>query len=136
MTDEVLRTQARLLEAFPGGTLHGSGEQIEFCSPGNSGVSFILSSCETEKDVKRKVLEWFSRAAYKTAPWISEKKNREYHERMLAGINAFLGTSFTEQDIETIYTYFGNAIKSRDAEAFIDGGYDMRFFEKYRRAEK
>ena len=71
-----------------------------------------------------------------TAPWHSGKKNREYHERMLAGINAFLGTSFTEQDIETIYTYFGNAIKSRDAEAFIDGGYDMRFFEKYRRAEK
>lgn len=136
MTAEAQKAQVKLLEAFPGGTLHGSGEQIEFCSPGNSGVSFILSNCETEKDVKRKVLEWFSRAAYKTAPWHSAKKNREYNRRMLAGINAFLGTSFTEQDIETIYTYFGNAIKSRDAEAFIDGGYDMRFFEKYRRAEQ
>lgn len=136
MNNEILKVQARLYEAFPGATLCGSGEQIFFCSPGNSGVSFILSNCETEKDVKRKVLEWFSRAAYKTAPWFSEKKNRAYNERMLAGINAFLGTSFTEEDIETIYTYFGNAIKSADAEAFIDSGYDMRFFEKYRRAEK
>ena len=136
MNNEILKVQARLFEAFPGSTLCGRADMIEFCSPGNSGVSFIISSCETEKDVKRKVLEWFSRAAYKTAPWASEKKNRGYHARMLAGINTFLGTNFTEEDVETIYTYFGNAIKSADAEAFIDSGYDMKFFEKYRRAEK
>lgn len=118
----------RLTRAFPNGIITSEGEFVAH----KSGEYFNLRNCETELDVKCKVLEWFSRAAYKTEPYRSKAKNDELHTFMLLGINSFLGTRFTENDMEIIYTYLGNAIKHQKTIEFIeDAHYNMGFFDQF-----
>ena len=96
-----------------------------------SGQGFCLCNCETEMDVKCKVLEWFSRATYKTEPYSTKKANEKLHKYMLTGINKFLGTKFTESDMEIIYTYLGNAIRHDKTVEFVQAGYNMDFFKQF-----
>ncbi len=118
----------KLLCAFPEGFLNKNGDFIAH----RSGEYFILENCKTELEVKCKVLEWLSRAAYKSELYYSEFKNAEFHEYMLNGINTFLGTAFSQDDIEIIYTYLGNAIKhEKTVEFIIKENYDMNFFRQF-----
>lgn len=112
----------KLCSCFPKSFISGAGE---FIAHDRANEYFILHNCETELDVKCKVIEWFSRGAYKTEPYRSKKKNDEFHAFMLDGINKFLGTEFTEEDIEVIYTYIGNACNHEKTILFIASGYDM-----------
>lgn len=112
---------SKLMGAFPESFINHNGE---FIAHRESNTYFILRSCETETDVKCKVLEWLSRAAYKTAPF-KERKNRAFHKFMLDGINEFLGTAFSGGDMEQIYTYLGNAVDHEKTIQLIESGYDM-----------
>ena len=118
----------RLTRAFPNGFINGQGEFVAH----RTGEYFMLRNCETELDIKCKVLEWFSRAAFKSEPYRSKAKNDEFHAFMLNGINQFLGTRFTEDDMEYIYTYLGNAIKHDKTVEFItEAHYNMGFFRQF-----
>lgn len=118
----------RLTRAFPNGFINGQGEFVAH----RTGEYFMLRNCETELDIKCKVLEWFSRAAFKTEPYRSKAKNDEFNAFMLNGINQFLGTRFTEDDMEYIYTYLGNAIKHDKTVEFItEAHYNMGFFRQF-----
>ena len=44
---------------------------------------------------------------------------------MLDGINMFLHTDFSFDDMEIIYTYLGNACNHKKTIRFIESGYDM-----------
>ena len=118
----------KLCNSFNRSFINGEGEFIAHVK-GNQ--YFILRTCETELDVKCKVLEWFSRGAYKTEPYRTAKKNDEFHEFMLNGINKFLGTEFDTFDIEDIYTYLGNACNHDKTVAFIESGYIMTVLREY-----
>ena len=119
----------RLTRAFPRGIISCEGEFIAH----KSGEWFNLRNCETELDVKCKVIEYFSRAAFKTEPYRSKAKNDEFHEFMLNGINKFLGTYFIESDMEDIYTYLGNAIRHDKTVEFITkANYNMSFFDQFK----
>lgn len=110
----------KLCSCFNGSFINGKGE---FVAHAQSNQYFILRNCETELDVKCKVLEWFSRGAYKTEPYKTRKKNDEFHKFMLSGINQFLGTDFTEIDMESIYIHLGNACDHEKTIRFIKSGY-------------
>ena len=90
---------------------------------------FNLGKCKDELEVKCKVLEWFSRGAFKTEPFRSKKANRELHAFMLKGINKFLGTDFSEQDMSVIYQYLGNGINRNLSIAFINNGFDFNILD-------
>lgn len=79
--------------------------------------------------LKCKVLEWLSRAAHKTAPF-GARKNRVFHKFMLDGINAFLETNFTPDDMGQIYTYLGNAVNHTKTVQFVESGYDMTVLQE------
>lgn len=117
-----LEVALRLFNSFPNSFINDNGEFIAHLK---ANEYFNFENCETELDVKCKVLEWFSRGAYKTEPFASNRKNEEFHEFMLNGINEFLGTDFTENDMEIIYTYLGNACNHQKTIKFIESGYDM-----------
>ena len=120
----------RLFRAFPKGIINHNGEFVAE----KTGEYFMLNNCETELDVKCKVLEWFSRAAYKTEPYSSRYTNALFHAYMLDGINKFLGTRFTQEDMEYIYTYLGNAIRHEKTVEFITvAHYNMSFFEQFKK---
>lgn len=111
-----------LMKCFPNSFINEKGE---FVAHRDANEYFLLDNCETETDVKFKVLAWLSRAAYKTEPYLTKKKNEKFHEFMLKGINKFLSTNFTPEDMELIYTYFGNGCNRNMCYAFILNDYDM-----------
>lgn len=114
----------KLMNCFPRSVINQNGEFIAHIK---ANEYFILIDCKTELDVKCKVLEWFSRGAYKREPYRTKKKNDEFHAFMLNGINQFLGTEFDEIDIEEIYTHLGNACNHKKTIAFIESDYCMSF---------
>lgn len=117
----------RLMNCFPNSFINQCGE---FVAHLKANEYFILKNCESELDVKCKVLEWFSRGAYKTEPYSTKQRNAEFHKFMRDGINQFLGTQFTENDMELIYTYLGNACNHELTIKFIDNGFDLDILRK------
>lgn len=115
----------KLYHAFPRSFINTN---LEFIAHKQANEYFCLEDCETEFDVKCKVLEWLSRAAYKSCPFNTDLKNERFHNFMLNGINDFLGTDFTDEDMETIYTYLGNRVNHALTVQFINSGYDMAVF--------
>lgn len=112
----------RLSAAFPKSFINCS---LEFIAHRTANEYFILENCETELDVQCKVLEFFSRGAYKTEPFATDRKNKEFHEFMLCGINQYLGTNFTEDDIAVIYQRLGNRVNHPLTVEFVNSGFDM-----------
>ena len=115
-------TAIKLMRCFPGSFINQNGE---FIAHGKSNTYLDLQSCHTLQDLQCKILEWLSRAAFKTAPYRSEMTNQKFHRLMLAGINEFLGTNFTKNDMELIYTHLGNGIQHDLTVEFVESGYDM-----------
>lgn len=116
----------RLIFCFGGSFVN---QQNKFIAHKEANQYFRLEDCKTELSVKCKVLEWFSRAAFKTAPFETEEENDEFHEFILNGINEFLGTEFTEDDIETIYIHIGNSINHQKTLEFIESGYNFSILD-------
>ena len=54
----------------------------------------------------------------------------EFHKFMLDGINAFLNTNFTEDDMDLIYTYLGNDCNRKLCEDFVNSNYDMNILKE------
>lgn len=115
----------KLARAFHGSFINTA---LEFIAHKEANEYFRLEDCENEFDVKCKVLEWLSRGAYKTCPFNSNIKNERFHNFMLNGINDFLGTDFTEDDMKIIYTYLGNRCNHERTVKFVNSGYDMSIF--------
>lgn len=117
----------RLLRAFPGSYIN---HNLEFIAHQYSNTYTLLTNCETELDVKCKLLEWFSRAAHKSQPYRTDRSNKKFHNFIRSGINEFLHTQFTEEDMAVIYQNLGNAIRHDLTIDFINSGYDMARLEK------
>ena len=129
---DVEEARAKLLECFPGSFIRDSDDVgYEFIAHPRTNQSFILENCHYVEDIEAKVLELLSRAAFKTAPYSQEWRNRRFHEFILAGVNAFLDTDFSEEDMELIYTYMGNEIRHGLTMAFIDHDMSMKWLREH-----
>lgn len=111
-----------LFAAFPGSIINS---QLEFVADTVAGEWFRLGDCQTRFDVERKVIQYLSRGAYKTSPYGSKSRNAALHDKQRSGINHFLGTRFSPDDIELIYTYLGNGCNAELCGRFIREGYNM-----------
>lgn len=111
-----------LLNAFPGSFVN---KRNEFIAHLKSNQYFLLEDCEYPEEIDYKVLEWLSRAACKGQPYSQEWRNRKYRKTMLDGINNYMDTNFTEDEMMEIYTYLGNACNHKKTIRFIESGYDM-----------
>lgn len=65
----------KLRQCFPGGELNALDK---FIAHKEAGQYFMLKNCKTEEDVKAKLLEWFSRPSFKTAPFDSDHSDAAY----------------------------------------------------------
>ena len=117
----------KLMSCFPGSFINYLGE---FIAHREADVYFNFEICRGEIDVKCKVLEWLSRAAYKTEPYSGKLSNNQFHAFMRAGINDFLGTNFNLDDMEIIYTYLGNQCNRPLTIKFIESGYNMEILKE------
>jgi len=105
----------RLRSAFPKYFVNSLFEIIIY--PARNSY-FSLGGVETEEELKARILEWLSREASKSISRVSQK----YH---LDGINAFLRTEFTQEDMIEIYTYLGNCCNHAKTIRFIKSGYSL-----------
>lgn len=121
----------RLLWYFQGSFFN---ERDEFIAHRYSNTYFIFANCESEEDVKCKVLEWLSRAAHKGIPYSQEWRNKKFRQFILDGINMFLRTKFSFEDMEIIYTYLGNCCNHNKTIRFIESGYDMSVLNEQMKA--
>lgn len=112
----------RLMDCFPSSMINHNGEFIAYR---RGEAYFNLSTCTDETDIKCKVLEWLSRAAYKTAPFDSDRENENMWAFIQKGINKYLGTNFTADNFDEIYTYLGNRCNHAKTLRFIESGYDL-----------
>ena len=78
-----------------------------------------------ELDLKCAILEWLSRDASKGGSYSYEKLNEKYQNKVLSCINNILGTSFSHEDIDKIYTYLGNKCNHEKTIKFILQNYDL-----------
>lgn len=112
----------RLLWDFPNSFFN---ERDEFIAHRYSNTYFIFADCENEEEVKCKVLEWLSRSASKGIPYSQEWRNKKFRKFMLDGINMFLDTNFSFEDMTVIYTYLGNRCNHERTLEFVRSNYDM-----------
>ena len=117
----------KLARAFPKSFINTA---LEFIAHKEANEYFRLEDCENEFDVNCKVLEWLSRGAYKTCPFHTNLKNERFHNFMLNGINDFLGTDFTTEDMAIIYQMLGNRVRHSLTEEFVNSGYDMAILKE------
>ena len=122
-----LETVQKLMKCFPQSFITSEGEVVV---DRKTNQYFRLIDCKDEFDIKCKVLEWLSRAACKSEPYGTKKKNDELHNFMLNGINKYLGTEFTQEDMYEIYTYLGNRCNHLKTREFVKSHYDMSIFMK------
>lgn len=95
----------------------------EFIVEPKNNISFRLSDIKCELDLQCKVIAWLSRPSYKgVSPY--------WQKRMLHIINGFLGTKFTHDEIEIVYTYLGNDIRRSLCEQFVQSGFDLSLIDK------
>ena len=113
-----------LLKSFPGSFLNQYGE---FIAHREANEYFQLSKCKDDLEIKCKVLEWLSRAAFKTEPYKNKKKNEKFNDFMLTGINKFLNTDFDKYSMRTIYQELGNQVNRELTIKFINSNYDMEY---------
>ena len=112
----------RLFKCFPNSFMNS---QLEFIADLKSNTYFRLSDCETEFQVKKKVIQWLSRAAFKSEPYQTMIANERFHKRIAKGINDFIDTDWDCDDFEIIYAKLGNGCNDDLCEAFINSGYDL-----------
>ena len=117
----------RLLQAFPASFINCNGE---FIAEVKTNQYLNLEKCENEFDLKCKILEFFSRGACKTTYYLSQRKNDELHQFVLDGINKFLNTSFTKDDMLKVYEALGNGVDHELTECFVSNGYNMDLLEE------
>lgn len=111
-----------LLQLFPKGFIN---KYDEFIAVPQTNLYFLLENVNSPLELKCKVLEWFSRDAYKSQYYRTNWRNEEYRDKILDKINAFLGTHFTREDIGIIYTYLGNNINRKLCIKFIESNYNL-----------
>lgn len=113
----------KLFEAFPNAIINRC---LEFVAEPNPKVNsyFTLEGIETELDVQCKLLEWLSREAYKSEHYKGDIYNARVHEYHRDGINSFLGTDFTHEDMKLIYSKLGNGVNRELTLEFIQSGFN------------
>lgn len=118
-----------LFGAFPNAIIN---RNLEFIADPNRRVNsyFRLDNCDNRMDVRCKVLEYLSREAYKSQHYNVKWRNDMVHEYHRQGINAFLGTNFSHDDMEIIYTYLGNGVNRSKTLAFIHSGYKLAILKR------
>ena len=112
------------MQSFPGSFINS---RDEFIAHEKANEYICLNDCKTPEEIECKVLEWFSRAAFKSQPYSQEWRNRKFHAFMLDGINAFLDTNFSGNDMGIIYQKLGNGIRHELTVEFVKRGKDMKW---------
>lgn len=120
--EDTLKTIESLLSSFPKSLI-----TYDYKVMIDMSNVFLLKDCQSPNEIKCKVLEylsrWFSRV--KEQPFRDEETNKKYRVHILQGINNFLGTHFSEDEMRKIYNCLGYNCNHQKTLDFINSNYNM-----------
>lgn len=88
-----------------------------------NNIYFLLNDIDNELDLKCKMIAWLSRPGHKTLS--------NYWQKRIGNIlNEYLGTNFSKDEIELIYSYLGNDCNRKKTIRFIHSNYDLNILDK------
>ena len=116
-------TVLHLMKCFKGSFIN---ENLDLILYPRTNLYICLNGAEAKDDIICKLLEWCSRDCFKSKYWESNKRNNQYHNEILSGLNKFMRTNFTEKDMELIYQELGNSINHELTKKFVKSGYDFK----------
>lgn len=83
-----------------------------------NNIYFRLEDVHSVGDLQCKVIAWLSRPSCKGVSHYWQKRIRQI-------VNEFLGTEFSKDEMDHIYTYLGNDCNRKLCIRFIESGYDL-----------
>lgn len=130
MNDEIKDFLTSIISAFPHSFIkyyiYGG---FEISLDEQNMLYFSLDEIGSDLELKRRFISVVSRC-YKTQPYTTSKRNIEWQQKHMVAFNKVLGTNFTEDDFEYIYTYLGNGCNKPIAIKFIESGYDLNVLKQ------
>ena len=127
MNPEIKEELQKLMYCFPESFINCNNELV--FHP-RINYSFLLDDCHNSRDVKSKVLMWFSRPCCKTVVYKREKQNDNFHKKMTARLSKYLEVELTVEQVRVIYQFLGNGVRKDLTYKFIDSGYDFKVLEE------
>lgn len=122
MNEEVLNELKKLLGLFPRSYIN---QNLEVILIPKTNTYFSLEGVGSRRDVIAKLFMWCSRTIVKGQPFRNKKSNDMYREATKRALNYYLGTLFSDEDINLIYQKLGNGINKKLTYSFIDSDFDM-----------
>lgn len=117
-----------LIKSFPGCFITQENELIIHKK---MNIFIMMDNIKTKRQLAANMLQWLSREASESYHYSGRKKNDKYRNFVLDGINHFLNTNFTQDDMRIIYCNLGGGANRDLAFKFIDSGYDFRIILKH-----
>ena len=105
MNPEIKEELQKLMYAFPESFINCNNELI-FHPKIN--YSFLLDDCHNPRDVKAKVLMWFSRPCCKAEVYKRVSANDKFHKKMTERLSKYLEVDLTVEQVMIIYQKLGN----------------------------
>lgn len=129
MNDSIRDLLIKIMAAFKESFVKCNNDGFEIILDSKSNFFFSLENIDSDCELIRRLISSVSRC-YKTVPYEKEWRNRKFQTELMTSFNGFLGTNFTEDDFEYIYTYLGNSCNKPIAIKFIESGYDLNVLKR------
>lgn len=118
----MLREEMKLFAAFPGSVIREDGT---FAVLGDPDCGLDLTVCETQEDISVHLLENLSKSACRVRTYDVPDGQEPRRLRLLRGMNQYLGTNFSGENMTDIYRKIGEGIHPELSRSFVEAGCDM-----------
>lgn len=129
MNDSIRDLLIKIMASFKESFVKCNNDGFGIILDSKSNFFFSLENIDSDCELIRRLISSVSRC-YKTKPYEKEWRNRKYQTELMTSFNGFLGTNFTEDDFEYIYTYLGNGCNKPIAIKFIESGYNIEILKQ------
>ena len=129
MNDSIRDLLIKIMASFKESFVKCNNDGFEIILDSKSNFFFSLENVDSDCELIRRLISTVSRC-YKSEPYEAEWRNKEYQSKLMTPFNKILGTNFTEDDFEYIYTYLGNGCNKPIAIKFIESGYDLNILKQ------
>lgn len=126
MNEEILNELKKLLGLFPRSYIN---QNLEVILIPKTNTYFNLEGVGSRRDIIAKLLMWCTRTIAKGQPFRNKKRNDMYREATKRALNYYLGTLFSDEDLNLIYQRLGNGINQDLTYSFIDSDFDMEVLD-------
>lgn len=95
-----------------------------------TNLYILLEDCETKFQLFAKLLEWCSRDACFSLPYMVMKLNKIYWKQNRKALNSFFDQNWSHKDMSLIYETLGCHVNPTLTKQFIESGFDLQILER------